>query len=226
MPRILLIEDDQSLRDGLQLALEHQGHRVHAAASGHAGLTALRTTRTDLVVLDLMLPDTDGFEVCRRIRASWPVPVIMLTARGDDSDIVRGLDAGADDYVVKPVRGRVLDARIRAVLRGQDPSSATTATEIYGELTVNRSGLSITKNGHPVALTPLELRLLLHLSADPGHVFARQELLETVWGHDPSADVRLVDSGIARLRTKIEDDPTSARYIQTARGFGYRFGPL
>ncbi|MEW1657297.1 MULTISPECIES: response regulator transcription factor [unclassified Streptomyces] len=226
MPRILLIEDDQSLRDGLQLALEHQGHRVHAAASGHAGLTALRTMRTDLVVLDLMLPDTDGFEVCRRIRASWPVPVIMLTARGDDSDIVRGLDAGADDYVVKPVRGRVLDARIRAVLRGQDPSPATTATEIYGELTVDRSGLSITKNGHPVALTPLELRLLLHLSADPGRVFARQELLETVWGHDPSTDVRLVDSGIARLRTKIEDDPTSARYIQTARGFGYRFGPL
>ncbi|MCE4942691.1 MULTISPECIES: response regulator transcription factor [Streptomyces] len=226
MPRILLIEDDQSLRDGLQLALEHQGHRVHAAASGHAGLTALRTTRTDLVVLDLMLPDTDGFDVCRRIRASWPVPVIMLTARGDDSDIVRGLDAGADDYVVKPVRGRVLDARIRAVLRGQDPSPATTATEIHGDLTLNRSGLSITKNGRPVALTPLELRLLLHLSADPGHVFARQELLETVWGHDPSADVRLVDSGIARLRTKIEDDPTSARYIQTARGFGYRFGPL
>lgn len=222
--RILLIEDDPAVRQGLELALSRQGHRVDAVESGERGLERLRADRPDVVVLDLMLPGIDGFEVCRRIQAAGDVPIIMLTARGDDMDVVAGLEAGADDYVVKPVQARVLEARIRAVLRRTGREQA--ALEHHGDLTIDRAGLVVTKHGARVRLTPTELRLLLELSATPGRVHSRQQLLESVWDQGFLGDSRLVDACVQRLRAKIEDDSAAPVYVQTARGFGYRFGPL
>ncbi|WP_200834455.1 response regulator transcription factor [Amycolatopsis alkalitolerans] len=224
MPRVLLIEDDPAVREGLELALTRHGHRVDAAESGERGLERIRADRPDVVVLDLMLPGIDGFEVCRRIRAAGDVPIIMVTARGDDMDVVAGLEAGADDYVVKPVQARVLEARIHAVLRRTAREQAE--LERHGELTVDRAALVVTKRGAPVGLTPTELRLLLELSATPGRVHSRQQLLESVWDHGYLGDSRLVDACVQRLRTKIEDDSAAPVYVQTVRGFGYRFGPL
>ena len=220
---MLLIEDDDAVRDGLTLALTRQGHTVNAAATGESGLPLL--TAADVVVLDLMLPGMDGFEVCRRIRATGELPIIMLTARSDDMDVVAGLEAGADDYVVKPVEPRVLEARIRAVLRRVHAAPAA-EVDSYGDLTVDRTALVVTKAGEPVSLAPTELRLLLELSSSPGRVLSRQQLLESVWDHGFLGDSRLVDACVQRLRAKIEDDPAGPRYVQTVRGFGYRFGPL
>ncbi|ASF09375.1 putative two-component response regulator [Nocardia brasiliensis NBRC 14402] len=224
MARILLIEDDPLIRDSLAMALRRHGHEVRVAASGEEGLR-LAADGVELVVLDVMLPGMDGFEVCRRLRARGDVAVIMLTAREDDIDVVGGLEAGADDYVVKPVLPRVLDARIKAVLRrgGRDVQSGTVR---FGALEIDRDGLTVAKNGVAVALTPTELRLLLELSGAPGQVFSRQQLLERVWEHDYLGDSRLVDNGIQRLRAKIEDDPAAPLFVQTVRGFGYRFGPI
>jgi len=229
---VLLIEDDKDIRDGLALALTWQGHTVHAVESGELGLAALAANPADVVVLDLMLPGIDGFEVCRRIRASTNLPIIMVTARNDDIDVVGGLEAGADDYVVKPVQARVLEARIRAVLRrtGADPAHSTemrkTGVERHGTLAIDRAGLVVSRDGTPVGLAPTELRLLLELSASPGQVLSRQQLLESVWEQAYLGDSRLVDACVQRLRAKIEDDPANPRYVQTVRGFGYRFGPL
>ncbi|MGX1032359.1 response regulator transcription factor [Streptomyces sp. SAI-097] len=227
MPRVLIIEDDRAVRDGVRLALRRQGHEVAAAATGEDGLEQLRSFRPDAVVLDLMLPGMSGLEVCRRIRVHDQVPIIMATARGDDTDIVVGLEAGADDYVVKPVRARVLDARIRAVLRrvgGTADDQGTARTEHHGDLVIDRAGLTVTHQGRPVALGPSELRLLLTLSASAGQVFSRQQLLEAVWEHNYHGDARLVDACVKRLRSKIGEPPGSPRYVHTVRGFGYRFG--
>ena len=224
MSRVLLIEDDRAVREGLQLALRRQGHTIHAAESGEEGLTRLRADAPDIVVLDLMLPGIDGFEVCRRIRATGDIPIIMLTARSDDFDIVGGLEAGADDYVVKPVQPRVLDARIRAVLRRT--GAERSEQEKHGKLVIDRAALVISKDGVPISLTPTELRLLLELSGTPGRVLSRQQLLEAVWEHDYLGDSRLVDACVQRLRSKIEDNPAEPVYVQTVRGFGYRFGPV
>ncbi|MFE1238559.1 response regulator [Streptomyces tendae] len=228
MPRVLIIEDDRAVRDGVRLALRRQGHEVAAAATGEDGLEQLRSFQPDAVVLDLMLPGMSGLEVCRRIRAHDQVPIIMATARGDDTDIVVGLESGADDYVVKPVRARVLDARIRAVLRrvgGTADDQGTARTEHHGDLVIDRAGLTVTHQGRPVALGPSELRLLLTLSASAGQVFSRQQLLEAVWEHNYHGDARLVDACVKRLRSKIGEPPGSPRYVHTVRGFGYRFGP-
>jgi DNA-binding response OmpR family regulator len=221
---VLLIEDDRAVREGLQLALRRQGHTIQAAESGEEGLTRLRAEAPDIVVLDLMLPGIDGFEVCRRIRASGDVPIIMLTARSDDFDIVGGLEAGADDYVVKPVQPRVLDARIRAVLRRT--GAERSEQEKHGKLVIDRAALVVSKDGVPISLTPTELRLLLELSGTPGRVLSRQQLLEAVWEHDYLGDSRLVDACVQRLRSKIEDNAADPLYVQTVRGFGYRFGPV
>lgn len=224
MHRVLVIEDDRAVRDGLELALRRQGHDVRVAGTGEEGLELLRAGRPDIVVLDVMLPGMDGFEVCRRIRANGSVPIIMFTARGDDIDVVSGLEAGADDYVVKPVQPRVLDARIRAVLRRSDREPDR--RNAFGELVIDRAALTVTNHGQPVGLTPTELRMLLELSQSPGQVLSRQQLLEKVWEHDYLGDSRLVDACVQRLRAKIEDDPARPVYVQTVRGFGYRFGPL
>lgn len=224
MASVLLVEDDPGARQGLELALQRLGYGVRAAATGEAALDCFRADAADVVVLDVMLPGLDGFEVCRQLRRDSDVPVIMLTARGEDLDIVGGLEAGADDYVVKPVQPRVLDARIRAVLRRL--VRAGSPAETFGDLVIDRGALIVRRGGRPVSLTPTELRLLLVLSASPRQVFSREQLLELVWEHDYLGDSRLVDACVQRLRAKIEDEASVPRYIQTVRGFGYRFGPV
>jgi DNA-binding response OmpR family regulator len=224
---VLVVEDDAAVREGLQLALRRQGHVVHTAESGELGIEVLVHQHPDIVVLDLMLPGMDGFETCRRMRASGPIPIIMLTARSDDFDVVAGLEAGADDYVAKPVEPRVLDARIRAVLRravAERPDEPPQPEERHGELVIDRAALEVTKRGVPVSLTPTELKLLLELSRTPGQVFSRQQILSAVWDHDYLGDSRLVDACVQRLRAKIEDVPAKPEHVQTVRGFGYRFG--
>jgi len=223
MATVLLVEDDPAARQGLELALCRLGYEVRLAETGEAALDGLREA-TDVIVLDVMLPGVDGFEVCRRLRRHSDIPVIMLTARGDDLDIVVGLEAGADDYVVKPVEPRVLDARIRAVLRRM--ARASSPAETYGELVIDRGSLVVRRAGHEVSLTPTELRLLLVLSGSPRQVFSREQLLDLVWEQDYLGDSRLVDACVQRLRAKIETDTAEPRYIQTVRGFGYRFGPV
>jgi len=224
MTEVLLVEDDPAARQGLELALRRLGYGVRPAGTGEAALHALGEGAADVVVLDVMLPGLDGFEVCRQLRRSSDVPVIMLTARSDDFDIVGGLEAGADDYVVKPVEPRVLDARIRAVLRRM--ARAGSPAETYGELVIDRASLIVRRDGREVSLTPIELRLLLVLSGSPRQVFSREQLLDLVWEHDYLGDSRLVDACVQRLRAKIETDTAEPRYIQTVRGFGYRFGPV
>ncbi|MFI5761218.1 MULTISPECIES: response regulator [unclassified Streptomyces] len=227
MPRVLLIEDDPSIREGVGLGLRRRGHDVSAAETGEAGLSLMASFHPELVLLDLMLPGINGVQVCRRIRETSQVPIIMLTARGDDFDIVVGLEAGADDYIVKPARTEVIEARIKAVLRRlSEPAGGRPDVEFHGELAVDRAGLTVAKNGERVPLAPSEIKLLLHLSASPEQVFSRQQLLEYVWEHSYHADARLVDACVRRLRHKIEDPEGAPRYIQTVRGFGYRFGPL
>ncbi|WP_129842239.1 response regulator transcription factor [Streptomyces sp. RFCAC02] len=223
MPRVLLVEDDPAVRKGVELALGHQGYDVIAATTGEEGLARLASARPDVVVLDLMLPGLSGLDVCRRIRERDQVPIIMVTARGDDVDMVVGLEAGADDYVVKPVRARVLDARIRAVLRRIGPTVAEgirPLPETHGTLTIDRTGLVVSHEGAQLQLAPSELRLLLTLSASPGQVLSRQQLLEAVWEHDYHGDIRLVDACVKRLRGKLG---SAARYVRTVRGFGYCF---
>jgi two-component system, OmpR family, response regulator MtrA len=224
MATVLLVEDDPGARQGLELALRRLGYGVLPAASGEAALDGIRQATVDVVVLDVMLPGLDGFEVCRRLRRDSEIPVIMLTARGDDLDIVGGLEAGADDYVVKPVQPRVLDARIRAVLRRM--TRAGVPAETHGELVIDRDSLIVHRAGREVPLTPTELRLLLVLSGSPRQVFSREQLLDLVWEHGYLGDSRLVDACVQRLRAKIESGTGEPRYIQTVRGFGYRFGPV
>jgi DNA-binding response OmpR family regulator len=227
---VLVVEDDPGVRRGLELGLEHLGHAVRTAPSAEQALAALAARLPDVVVLDVMLPGADGFEACRRIRAgaagsaAREVPIIMVTARGDDLDVVAGLEAGADDYVVKPVQPRVLDARIRTVLRRT--TRAAGPRQDVGDLGIDRASLVVTKRGAPVSLTPTERRLLLTLSDAPERVFSREQLLELVWDQDYLGDSRLVDACVQRLRAKIEDDTSQPRYLQTVRGFGYRFGPV
>jgi two-component system, OmpR family, response regulator MtrA len=219
---VLLIEDDPAVREGLELGLTHLGHQVLLAVDGESGLVKAAARRPQVIVLDLMLPGIDGFEVCRRLRTAGTTPIIMLTARSDDLDVVAGLEAGADDYIAKPVQPRVLDARIKAVLRRVmvEPNSRTQ----YAALSIDRDGLVVTQRGRPVDLTPTELRLLLALSDHPGRVLSREQLLLAVWDQDYLGDSRLVDACVQRLRAKIEEVPSEPVYIQTVRGFGYRFG--
>lgn len=207
----------------MQLGLQRHGYEVLVADDGEAGLRLFRDELPDVVILDVQLPGIDGVEVCRRIRSISGVPVIVVTALDDDYDIVAGLEAGADDYVVKPVRPAVLDARIRAVLRRTDPGDE--GVRELGALRIALASLSVTLDGTPIELTASELKLLLALSAEPGRVLSRQQLLREVWEHEYLGDSRLVDNCVQRLRAKIEDDPARPRYIQTLRGFGYRFGP-
>ncbi|SDI11513.1 DNA-binding response regulator, OmpR family, contains REC and winged-helix (wHTH) domain [Sinosporangium album] len=205
------------------MGLRRQGHHLYEAGTGEEGLELLRAAAPDIVVLDLMLPGIDGFEVCRRVRAAGTTPIVMLTARDDDLDVVSGLEAGADDYVVKPIRARVLEARIRAVLRRGEHVAA--GPEVYGDLTVDRGALTVTRASRSLALTPTELRMLLELSRSPGQVLSRQHLLQAVWEHDYLGDSRIVDACVQRLRAKIEENPSRPVYVQTVRTFGYRFQP-
>ncbi len=226
MATVLLVEDDPGAREGLGLALRRLGYGVRAAGTGEAALREVRDAgeaAADVVVLDVMLPGLDGFEVCRRLRRGSGIAVIMVTARGEDLDILGGLEAGADDYVVKPVEPRVLDARIRAVLRRG--ARAGCPAETYGELMIDRGALIVRRAGRDVVLAPAERRLLLVLSGSPRQVFSREQLPGLVWEQDYLGDSRLAGACAQRLRAKIEAGTARPRYIQTVRGFGYRFGP-
>lgn len=224
MAVIVFIEDDPSARRGLELALTRLGHTVAGHATGEEGLAEIRFRRPEMAIIDVMLPGIDGVEVCRRIRQEDSLPVILLTARSDDIDVVVGLEAGADDYVVKPVEPHVLGARIRAVLRrSENPTSGDRSA--YGDLVIDRGKLKVQRAGRDVHLTATELRLLLELSRRPGQVLSRQQLLAGVWEHDYLGDSRLVDATVQRLRAKIEDTPSRPRFVETVRGFGYRFAP-
>jgi DNA-binding response OmpR family regulator len=226
VPSLLLVEDDPSIRMAIELALTRQGHQVATAATGEEALDLWQSQRPELVVLDVMLPGLDGFEVCRRIRRTDQVPIILLTARSDDIDVVVGLESGADDYVVKPVQPRVLDARIRAVLRRHGNGSSDVGdTAVFGDLVVDRAAMTVTRNGFAISLTPTELKLLVELSRRPGQALSRQQLLRLVWDHDYLGDSRLVDACVQRLRAKVEVVPSDPRLIRTVRGIGYRLDP-
>lgn len=226
MAKILIVEDDPDINAAFRLALSQRGHSVDGRFLGAEGEAAARSDNPpDLLILDLMLPDLDGVQICRMIRQYSTVPIIMMTARGDDSDVVLGLEAGADDYVVKPVEPAILDARIRAVLRRGtvEPVPEQPAIEKFGSLRIDRDALQVSKNGEPLQLSPTEIRLLLELSKHPGQVQSREQLLRSVWGTEYLLESRMVDASVQRLRSKIEDQPSRPEIIVTVRGFGYRF---
>jgi DNA-binding response OmpR family regulator len=221
---ILLVEDDPSVREAVTLAVESDGHRVIVAGDGTEGLERWRARRPDLVLLDVMLPGLDGFEVCREIRRTDQVPIIMLTARSDAIDVVVGLESGADDYVTKPFETRVLLARIKAVLRrhGREPDDRVLR---FGDLEIDVPGMAVSRAGSEIRLSPTELKVLLVLARRPGQVFTRELLLEQVWDYSYLGDSRLVDVCVQRLRSKIEVDPAAPTLIQTVRGAGYKLVP-
>ncbi|MQS39013.1 two-component system response regulator CseB [Streptomyces katsurahamanus] len=246
---VLLVEDDAVIRRAVQLALERYGYQVAVAADGLSGLEAFRAGRHgaagqdagrhgvgghDLLILDVMLPELDGIGLCHRIREESPVPVLMMSARGDALDVVAGLEAGADDYVIKPVDTAVLVARIRALLRRatfqpppqRHPAGAAQATGgakaaegllVFGDLSVDTLGFEVRRAGRTVPLTPTELRLLLEFAAAPGAVLDRRRLLREVWDYGWEGDTRVVDLCVLRLRKKI-----GSTRIETVRGFGYK----
>lgn len=223
MYSLLFIEDDDQIRLTLTLALEDEGYTVTQAATGQAGLDAFAEADFDLVLLDLRLPDISGFEVCRQIRRTSIVPVIMVTAQTDTHDLVAGLEAGADDYVTKPLNAKELAARIRALLRRvQLQGQARLRVQRFGDIELRREQGIVLKRGAEVSLTKTEFRLLCELADRIGEVLSRDQLLESVWGYDYLGDSRLVDAHVSRLRNKIEDTPDEPRLVHTVRGLGYR----
>lgn len=225
MHSLLFIEDDDQIRLALRLALEDEGYRVREAPDGASGLAAFAEQEADLVLLDLRLPDMSGFEVCRHLRAASIVPIIIITAQADTYDMVAGLEAGADDYVTKPVVPKELAARIRALLRRvqlQESSSATQRPTRFGDVELRREQGIVLKGGKEVSLTKTEFRLLCEFADHAGAVLSRDQLLERVWGYEYLGDSRLVDAHVRRLRVKIEDQPDDPRLIVTVRGLGYR----
>ncbi|MGN6326482.1 MtrAB system response regulator MtrA [Pseudolysinimonas sp.] len=223
-PRILVVDDDPSIAEMIGIVLRGEDFEPEFAAEGVGALAAFRERRPDLVLLDVMLPGVDGVEVCRQIRAESGVPVIMLTARGDTADVVRGLESGADDYVVKPFNPKELVARIRTRLRPALPDSPEEVR--IGDLSIDVAGHEVRRGGVRINLTPLEFQLLLALAAKPQQVFTREMLLEQVWGYHYKADTRLVNVHVQRLRSKVELDPDDPRIVTTVRGVGYRAGAV
>ena len=225
---ILVVDDEQRLRDLLRGYLEHEGFRVLTAADGLTALDLARQYAPEVVVLDLMLPNLDGLEVCRRLRTFSDAYVIMLTAKAEEIDRIVGLEVGADDYVTKPFSPRELIARVRAMLRRPRHGPAEAPPDIpppqrFGALLIDYARHEVTLDGALVPLTTLEFALLITLAAHPGRVFTRNQLLEHVWGENYFGDDHVVDVHIANLRKKLGDDPAAPHYIATVRGAGYRF---
>jgi DNA-binding response OmpR family regulator len=220
--RVLLVEDDRSIRETTELGLRQAGFRVTSVGDGRDALVRFRQEPYELVILDLMLPTLDGFEVCREIRKESQVPIVMLSARTDTVDIVVGLELGADDYVTKPFEMAELVARGRAALRRATETPADPIVTV-ADLEIDPGAFRARKGGDELQLTATEFRLLHELARRPGQVFTRELLLERVWNYEFLGDSRLVDVAVQRLRAKIEDDPRNPRLIATVRGVGYRF---
>jgi DNA-binding response OmpR family regulator len=225
-PRILLVEDDERIRQALGLALADEGCEVLEAQSGEDALELLASATVDLVLLDLMLPGVDGLAVCRRLRSRGDLPIIIVTARSDTTDVISGLEAGADDYVTKPLVASELAARIRALLRRRRPArEGFTGSWLHvGELEIRPDEGVVCRGRDEVHLTRTEFRLLVELAAVDGRVVTREELLQRVWGYDYFGDTRLLDVHIRRLRRKIEPDPDDPTLVLTVRGVGYKVG--
>ncbi len=220
--RILTVEDDERIRTSVKLALEDEGWVVEEAASGEDALNAFTREPADVVLIDIMLPGIDGFDVCRAIRRVSDVPIVMVTARIDTHDVVAGLEAGADDYLTKPFAPKELSARIRALLRRVRSSDAGSRHMVFGDLEIIPDEGVVRLAGTELHLTKTEFRLLVELASNPGRVFSREVLLEKVWGYGYFGDGRLVDVHIRRLRTKIESDAANPRHVVTVRGLGYK----
>ena len=220
--KILAVEDDGRIRAAVKLALEDEGWTVDEAASGEEAVILFLREPSDVVLIDIMLPGIDGFELCRVIRRSSDVPIVMVTARADTHDVVAGLEAGADDYLTKPFAPKELSARIRALLRRARPSSPGQSRLTFGELEVLPEEGKVLRAGEEVHLTKTEFRLICELAQSTGKVLSREQLLDQVWGYGYFGDGRLVDVHIRRLRTKVEEDPANPRHVVTVRGLGYR----
>ncbi len=223
--RILSVEDDERIRTAVKLALEDEGWTVTEAENGEQALTRFAQSPADVVLIDIMLPDIDGFEVCRAIRRTSDVPIIMVTARDDTHDVVAGLEAGADDYLTKPFAPKELSARIRALLRRIRTSDPASPQLLFGDLEIIPDQGVVRRGGDEVHLTKTEFKLLVELASSPGKVFSRETLLDRVWGYDYFADGRLVDVHVRRLRTKVEVDAANPRHVVTVRGLGYKLQP-
>ena len=220
--RILVVDDDTALAEMIGIVLRTEGFEPFFCEDGTGALAAFHSSRPDLVLLDLMLPGINGIEVCASIREESGVPIIMLTAKSDTTDVVKGLESGADDYVVKPFNPKELVARIRTRLRPTSQSS--TGSLQVGDLMLDVAGHEVKRGTAKINLTPLEFELLLALALKPQQVFTREMLLEQVWGYHYKADTRLVNVHVQRLRAKVEEDPDNPRIVMTVRGVGYRAG--
>ena len=221
--RILVVDDDTALAEMIGIVLRTEGFEPSFCDDGAAAVEAFRSVRPDLVLLDLMLPGMNGIEVCARIREESGVPIIMLTAKSDTTDVVKGLESGADDYVVKPFNPKELVARIRTRLRPATESASGSLQ--VGDVTLDVAGHEVRRGSTKISLTPPEFELLLALALKPQQVFTREMLLEQVWGYHYKADTRLVNVHVQRLRAKIEKDPEHPEIVVTVRGVGYKAGP-
>jgi DNA-binding response OmpR family regulator len=220
---ILVVDDDKKIVDLVTLYLKRDGYSVLAAYDGQEALDTARRKQPDLIVLDLLLPELDGTDVCRLLRAESRVPIIMLTARSTDEDKLLGLDIGADDYLTKPFNPRELVARVRAVLRRATPDEEPAEDIQFGDLTISFIRHAVFRQGRPISLTPTEFRLLETLVRSPGRAFSRADLLDRAFGYDYDGVERTVDVHIMNLRRKIEPEPGRPRYVATVPGLGYRF---
>jgi two-component system response regulator MtrA len=219
--KILVVDDDDALREMVGLVLSSNGYQPVFASDGISAVEVFTQSSPDLGLLDIILPGQSGNDVCNQIRAVSGVPIIMLTAKGDTEDVVVGLEAGSDDYVVKPHNGAELVARVRARLR---PLTDDAAVVAIGPLSLDPKSFEVKRGEEPVSLTPLEFKLLHTLASKPQQVFSREMLLEQVWGYQYKADTRLVNVHVQRLRSKVEDDPENPKIVMTVRGHGYRAG--
>ncbi len=227
---ILVVDDEKPIVEILQYNLEKEGYNVLTAYDGEEALNLVEKETPSLIVLDIMLPQKDGFTVCREIRSKWDIPIIMLTAKEMEMDKVLGLELGADDYVTKPFSAREVTARVKALLRRskleeRHPGDSKNKIKV-GSIVVDQNEMQVYNLGKPIELTLREYNLLLYLIMKPGFVFSREQLLDQVWGYDYIGDDRTVDVTIRRLREKLEQDPAHPKYIKTKRGVGYYFRPL
>jgi DNA-binding response OmpR family regulator len=225
MTTVLVVDDEPIVREVVVRYLEREGYRTLEAADGNRARELLEQHSPNLVVLDLMLPGTDGLALCRWIRSKSQLPVIMLTARGEEADRIVGLELGADDYVTKPFSPRELVARVRSVLRRAASDGSPSKPVSFGELELDPGAREVKKAGRPLQLTTKEFDLLYFLAANPRHVFSRDQLMARVWGYSAALDTGTVTVHIRRLRAKIEDDASRPRHLQTVWGVGYRFSP-